>query len=78
MIEFQRISSGGGGSGLVAKLCQTFATARTVACQAPLSMGFPRHKIGVGCHSLLQRSSPSRNQTQDLWHCRQILYQLSH
>ena len=62
MIEFQRISSGGG-SGLVAKLCQTFATLRTVACQAPLSMGFPRHKTGVGYHSLLQRSSQSRNQT---------------
>ena len=26
---------------VVAKCCVTFAAARTVACQAPLSMGFP-------------------------------------
>ena len=43
MIKFQRISSGGGGGGLAAKLCLTFATART-----PLSMGFPRHKYWSG------------------------------
>ena len=28
--------------GLVAKWCPTLATAWTVACQAPLSIGFPR------------------------------------
>ena len=28
--------------GLVAKLCPTLATPWTVACQAPLSMGFSR------------------------------------
>ena len=26
----------------------------TVACQAPLSMGFSRKNTGVGCHFLLQ------------------------
>ena len=35
-------SIGGGGGGLVAKLCPTLATPWTVACQAPLSMGFSR------------------------------------
>ena len=30
------------GGGLVAKWCLNLVTARTVACQAPLSMGFPR------------------------------------
>ena len=30
------------GDGLVAKLCLTFVTLWTVACQAPLSMGFSR------------------------------------
>ena len=31
---------GGGGGGLVTKSCLTLATPWTVACQAPLSMGF--------------------------------------
>ena len=34
----------GGGGGLIAKSCLTLATPWTVACQAPLSMGFPRHE----------------------------------
>ena len=34
---------------------QLFATPRTVAHQAPLSMGlFPSKNTGVGCHFLLQ------------------------
>ena len=33
-----------GGGGLGAKLCLTFATPWTVACQVPLSMGFPRQE----------------------------------
>ena len=32
------------GGGLVAKSCLTLATPWTVACQAPLSMGFSRQK----------------------------------
>ena len=33
----------------------SFMTPWTVACQAPLSLGFPPGKnIGVGCHFLLQ------------------------
>ena len=32
------------GTGLVAKSCPTLAIAWTVACQAPLSMGFSRQE----------------------------------
>ena len=32
----------------------SFMTPWTIACQAPLSMGFPRQGSGVGCHFLLQ------------------------
>ena len=38
----------GGGGGLVAKLCPTLATPWTVACQAPLSMGFFRQEYWNG------------------------------
>ena len=47
-----------------------FATLRTVACQAPLSMAFPGKGFfpgknnGVGYHALLQGSFWPRNQTQ--------------
>ena len=34
----------GGGGGLVTKLCLNLATTWIVACQAPLSMGFPRQE----------------------------------
>ena len=34
-----------GGGGLAAKLCATLATPRTVACQAPLSVGFSRQQL---------------------------------
>ena len=39
---------------------QLFVAARTVAHQAPLSMGFPRQESGVGCHSLLQGIFPTK------------------
>ena len=38
----------GRGGGLVAKPCPTRATPWTVACQAPLSMGFPRQEYWSG------------------------------
>ena len=38
----------GGGGGLVTKSCPTFATPWAVACQAPLSMGFPREEYLSG------------------------------
>ena len=39
---------GGGGGGLVAKSCPTLTTPWTVACQAPLSMGFFRQGYWSG------------------------------
>ena len=37
-------TSVGSGGGLAAKTCSTLETPWTLACQAPLSMGFPRQK----------------------------------
>ena len=37
-----------GGGGLVAKSCLTLVTPWTVACQAPLSMGFSRQEYWSG------------------------------
>ena len=34
---------------------QLFLTLWTVACQAPLSLGFSRQEYWSGCHALLQR-----------------------
>ena len=45
---------GGGGDGLLAKLCLTLATPWTVAHQAPLFMGFSRQECWTGLPSLLQ------------------------
>ena len=36
------------GGDLVVKLCPTLVTPWTVACQAPLSMGFSRHEYWSG------------------------------
>ena len=33
---------------------QLFTTPRTVVCQTPLSVEFPRQEHGAGCHFLLQ------------------------
>ena len=55
-----------------------FATPRTVARQAPLSMEFSRKNIGVGCHFLLQGIFPTQGVNPGLPHCRRILYHLSH
>ena len=43
-----QVVHGGGGGGLVAKLCQTLVIPWTVACQAPLSMGFSRQAYWSG------------------------------
>ena len=50
----------------------------TVACQAPLSMGFSRKNTGVGCHSLSQRIFLTQGLNWGLLHFRQTLYQLSY
>ena len=61
---------------LIALSCPTLSTPWTIACQAPLSVGwdFPGKNTVVDCHFLLQRISPTH------WnlHCMQILYLLSH
>ena len=45
---------GGGGGGLVTKLCPTLATPWTVAHQDLLPRDSPGKNTGVGCHFLLQ------------------------
>ena len=57
---------------------QLFATPRTVACQAPLSMEFSRQEYwnGLPFPSPGDLSDPGLN--PGLLHCKQILYVLSH
>ena len=68
------------GGGLVTMLCATLAIPWTVACQAPLSMGFSRQEYWsrLGCHLILQSIFLTQQSNRGLWHCRQILYKLSH
>ena len=42
---------------------RSFVTPWTVACQAPLSMGFPTKNTGVGCNALLQGIFPTQDPT---------------
>ena len=53
---------------LVAKSCLTLATPWTVACQAPLSMGFSRQEYWSGLHSLLQGIFPTQGSNLGLLH----------
>ena len=57
-----------------------FATPWTVACQAPLSMGFSRQEYwsGLSLQWKIQGIFPTQGSNQDLPHCRQTLYPLSH
>ena len=50
---------GGCGCGLVAKSCLTLATPETVACKAPLYMGFPRQEYWSGLPFLSPGDLPS-------------------
>ena len=59
------------------KLCPTLCDLWTVACQAPLSMGFSRHEYWSGLHALLQRiylTQGSNPCLLHLLHCRQVLF----
>ena len=67
-----------GGVGLVAKSCPTLATPWTVACQAPLSMGFSRQEYWKGCHFLLWKIFLILELNPGVLYCRQILYRLSY
>ena len=44
----KRVTTPCGGGDLVTKSCPTLATPWTVACQAPLSMGFSRQQYWSG------------------------------
>ena len=63
--------------GSVAKLCPTLAAAWTLACQAPLFLGFSGKNAGMDCHFLLQGIFPTQESNLGLLHCRQTLYRLS-
>ena len=54
-----------------------FATPKTAARQAPLSMGFSRQEYWSGLPCLLQGIFPTQGSNPGLLHCRWILYQLS-
>ena len=65
--------------GLVTKSCPTLGTPWTVACQAPLSMGFPKARILEWVANFFSRgSSQTREQTQVSCIDRWILQRLSH
>jgi len=38
----------------------------------------PGKNTGAGCHALFQRIFPTQKSNPSLFHCRQILYHLSH
>ena len=67
-----------GGGGLVAKTCPTLVTSRTVARQAPLSVGFPRQEYWSVLPLLSPGDLPDPGIKPSLLHCRWILYQLSY
>ena len=64
---------------LVAKSCPIlFVTPWTVACQAPLSMGFPRQEYWSGLPFPSPGIFPTQGSNLGLLHCRQMLYRLNH
>ena len=63
---------------LVTKLCPTLETPWTVACQAPLSMGFSRQECWSGFPFPSPGDLLDPGIEPSLLHCRQILYQLSY
>ena len=53
-------------------------TAQTVACQAPLSMGFSRREYWSGLPFTSLEIFPTQESNPGLLHCRQIIYWLSY
>ena len=53
-------------------MCVFFPTVRTIALQAPLSIGFTGKKSGVGSHSLLQGIFLTQGLNLGLLNCKQI------
>ena len=76
LYAIQQSESVVGGGGLVTKLCPTLVTQRTVAHQAPMSMGFPRQEYWSGLPFPFPRDLPD----PEIKPCvgRWILYQLSY
>jgi len=64
--------------GLVAKSCLALATPWTIACQAPLSMGFSRLEYWSGLPFPSPEDLPDPGIKPGLLHCKPILYQLSY
>ena len=60
------------------KSCLTLETPWTVACQAPLSMGFSRQEYVSGLPFPSPRDLLTQELNMGLLHCRQILYRLSY
>ena len=58
------------GGSLVAQSCPTLATPWTVACQAPLSVGFPRQEYWSGLPFPSPRDLPDQGSNPSLLHCR--------
>ena len=64
---------------LVTQLCPTLCD--PMDCNPPgfsVLGDFLGKNTGVGCHALLQEVFPTQGLNPGLWHCRQILYRLSH
>ena len=64
---------------LVSQSCPTLCD--PMDCSPPGSSvhgDSPGKNTGVGCHALLQGIIPTQGSNPGLWHCRQILYHLSH
>ena len=55
-----------------------FPTAWTVACQVPLTMGFPSKNTGEGCHFLLQGIFPTQGSNMHLLHWQADSLPLNH
>ena len=62
--------------GTVTKWCLILVTPWTVACQAPLSVGFPRQEYRSGLPFPSPGYLPNQGSNLGLLCCRQILYQL--
>ena len=61
-----------------AKSCLTLMILQTVACQAPLSMGFSRQEYWSGLPFPFQGIFPTQDLNPGLPHCRQMLYRLNY
>ena len=71
-----QVKHGGGGGGLVDKLCLTLVTPKPARVLCPWNS--PGKNTRVGSHSLLQGIFLTQGSNLGLLHCRWILHHLSH